>query len=155
MSKIKEEKKVKGKQSNYVNFNVKEFDTEEWGEVNLFGEKIEDTVPEKFPHLVQLGNLHIDRTGFYNPQDTRVYSPKGTCPTLTLSFSPRFLIIDNGEYRVRRLSGFESMRMMGVEDEDIQKLVDGGLSNNQLAQLAGNSIVVDVMAEFYKEMIKH
>ena len=47
------------------------------------------------------------------------------------------------------------MRLMGVEDEDIQKLVDGGLSNNQLAQLAGNSIVVDVMSEFFKEMIKH
>lgn len=155
MSRIKEEKKVKGKQSNYVNTNVKEFDTDMWGEYNLFGEKIEDTVPEKFPHLVQLGNLHIDRTGFYNPQDTRVYSPIGTCPTLTLSFSPRFLFIDNGKYIVRRLSGFESMRMMGCEDEDIQKLVDGGLSNNQLVQLAGNSIVVDVMAEFYKEMIKH
>lgn len=155
MSKIKDEKKVKGKQSNYVNTNVKEFDTDMWGEYNLFGERIEDTVPEKFPHLVQLGNLHVDRTGFYNPQDTRVYSPMGTCPTLTLSFSPRFMIKDGDEYKVRRLSGFESMRMMGVEDEDIQKLVDGGLSNNQLAQLAGNSIVVDVMSEFFKEMIKH
>ena len=155
MSRIKDEKKVKGKQSNYVNTNVKEFDTDMWGEYNLFGERIEDTVPEKFPHLVQLGNLHVDRTGFYNPQDTRVYSPMGTCPTLTLSFSPRFMIKDGDEYKVRRLSGFESMRMMGVEDEDIQKLVDGGLSNNQLAQLAGNSIVVDLMSEFFKEMIKH
>ena len=155
MSRIKDEKKVKGKQSNYVNTNVKEFDTDMWGEYNLFGERIEDTVPEKFPHLVQLGNLHVARTGFYTPQDTRVYSPMGTCPTLTLSFSPRFLIKDGNEYKVRRLSGFESMRMMGVEDEDIQKLVDGGLSNNQLAQLAGNSIVVDVMSEFFKEMIKH
>ena len=155
MSKIKDEKKVKGKQSNYVNANVKEFDTDMWGEYNLFGERIEDTIPEKFPHLVQLGNLHVDRTRFYNPQDTRVYSPMGTCPTLTLSFSPRFLFIDEGKYKVRRLSGFESMRMMGVEYEDIQKLVNGGLSNNQLAQLAGNSIVVDVMSEFFKEMIKH
>lgn len=155
MSKIKDEKKVRGKQSNYVNSNVKEFDPEMWGEYNVFGERIEDTIPEKFTHLVQLGNLHIDRTGFYNPQDTRVYSPKGTCPTLTLSFSPRFLIIDDGEYKVRRLSGFEEMRMMGCEDEDIQKLVDGGISNNQLAQLAGNSIVVDVMSAMYKEMIKH
>jgi len=156
MSRIKEEKKVKGKQSNYVNTNVKDFDSDSWAtDTNLFGETPEEATPEKFPHLVQLGNLHIDRTGFYNPQDTRVYSPKGTCPTLTLSFSPRFLILDDGEYKVRRLSGFESMRLMGVEDEDIQKLVDGGLSNNQLAQLAGNSIVVDVMSEFFKEIIKH
>jgi len=156
MSRIKEEKKVKGKQSNYVNTNVKDFDSDSWAtDTNLFGETPEEATPEKFPHLVQLGNLHIDRTGFYNPQDTRVYSPKGTCPTLTLSFSPRFLILDDGEYKVRRLSGFESMRLMGVEDEDIQKLVDGGLSNNQLAQLAGNSIVVDVMSEFFKEMLKY
>jgi len=155
MSRIKEEKKVKGKQSNYVNTNVKEFDGDSWAtETNLFGETPEEATPEKFPHLVQLGNLHIDRTGFYNPQDTRVYSPKGTCPTLTLSFSPRFLILDDGEYKVRRLSGFESMRLMGCEDEDIQKLVDGGLSNNQLAQLAGNSIVVNIMSEMFKSMIK-
>ena len=156
MSRIKEEKKVKGKQSNYVNTNVKQFDVDTWGnEVNLFGETPEEALPDMFPYLVQLGNLHIDRTGFYNPQDTRVYSPKGSCPTLTLSFSPRFLWISNGEYVVRRISGVESMRLMGVEDEDIQKLVDGGLSNNQLAQLAGNSIVVDVMSEFFREMIKH
>lgn len=154
MSKIKDEKKVKGKQSNYVNTNVKEFDTDMWGEYNLFGERIEDTVPEKFPHLVQLGNLHVDRTGFYNPQDTRVYSPMGTCPTLTLSFSPRFMIKDGDEYKTRRLSGVEELRLMGVEDEDIQKLIDGGLSNNQLCQLAGNSIVVDVMSEMFKNMIK-
>ena len=44
---------------------------------------------------------------------------------------------------------------MGVEDEDIQKLIDGGLSNNQLCQLAGNSIIVDVMAAFIPEMLKY
>ncbi len=155
MSKIKDEKKVKGKQSNYVNTNVKEFDTDMWGEYNLFGERIEDTVPEKFPHLVQLGNLHIDRTKFYNPQDQRIYSPLGTCPTLTLSFSPKFLIKDGDEYKTRRLSGVEEMRLMGLEDEDIQKLVDGGLSNNQLCQLAGNSIIVDCMSSFLPEMLKY
>ena len=155
MSKIKDEKKVKGKQSNYVNANVKEFDTDMWGEYNLFGERIEDTIPEKFPHLVQLGNLHIDRTGFYNPQDQRIYSPLGTCPTLILSFSPKFLIKDGDEYKTRRLSGVEELRLMGVEDEDIQKLIDGGLSNNQLCQLAGNSIIVDVMAAFIPEMLKY
>lgn len=155
MGVIKDEKKVRGKQSNYVNSNVKAYDPELWGETNLFGEKYEDLIPERFNHLVQLGNLHIDRTKFYNPQDTRVYSPKGTCPTLTLSFSPRFLIEDEGECKVRRLSGFECMRLMGCEDEDIQKLVDGGLSNNQLTQLAGNSIVVDVMSEMFKKLIKY
>ena len=155
MSKIKEEKRVKGKQHKYVNTNVKEFDTDMWGEVNLFGERLEDIVPEKFPYLVQLGNLHIDRTKFYNPQDQRIYSPLGTCPTLILSFSPKFLIKDGDEYKTRRLSGVEELRLMGVENEDIQKLIDGGLSNNQLCQLAGNSIIVDCMSSFIPEMLKH
>lgn len=155
MSKIKEEKRKKGKQSSYVNYKVKELDEEI--EQNLFGEKCETTGGEygKFDHLVQLGNLRVNRSGFHNPQESRVYSPKGTCPTLTVSMCPKFLIKDGDEYRVRKLSGVEEMRLMGVEDEDIQKLVDGGLSNNQLAQLAGNSIVVSVMSEFFKEMIKY
>ena len=161
MSIIKEEKRVKGKQSKYVNSLVKEFDKDSWGnDLNLFGETPEEafknSVGEKIPHLVQLGNLHIDRKidGFHNPQDTRIYG-SGTCPTLTLSSSPRFLIKDGDEYKTRKLSGVEELRLMGVEDEDIQKLIDGGLSNNQLCQLAGNSIVVNCMSEMFKELIKH
>ena len=42
-----------------------------------------------------------------------------------------------------------------LRSEDIQKLVDGGLSNNQLCQLAGNSIIVDCMSSFFPEMLKH
>ena len=109
MSIIKEEKRVKGKQSKYVNSLVKEFDKDSWGnDLNLFGETPEEafknSVGEKIPHLVQLGNLHIDRKidGFHNPQDTRIYG-SGTCPTLTLSSSPRFLIKDGDEYKTRKL----------------------------------------------------
>ena len=153
MSSLKDDKKKKGKQSKYVNYKVKELDEEM--EENLFGDKTDEIEYDKFDHLVQLGNLRVNRTNFGNPQGTRVYSPKGTCPTVTLAMSTKFLIKDGGEYKIRRLSGFEEMRLMGVDDEDIQKLVDGGLSNNQLSQLAGNSIVVDVMSELYKEMIKY
>ena len=154
MAIMREDRIKRGKQKRYVNSNVKEFDVETYGEINLFGESIEECMPEKFPHIVQLGNLRVNRTHFGNPQQFRVYSPKGECPTLNCCFAPMILIND-GEYKIRKLSGFECMRLMGVEDEDIQKLVDGGLSNNQLAQLAGNSIVVDAMSEFFKELIKH
>lgn len=148
-------KKVKkGKQNKYVNTIVKEHDEECIGGENLFGESLDSIDLGKKPYLIQLGNLRVPRTNFGNPQDGRVYSAKGSCPTLTLCMPPKFLIEDNGEYKVRELSGFESMRLMGVDDDDIQKIVDVGLSNNQLTQLAGNSIVVNIMSEFFKSMVK-
>ena len=148
-------KKVKkGKQKLYVNDIVKEHDEECLDGENLFGELLESIDVCKKPHLIQIGNLREERKKFKNPQDGRVYSAKGCCPTLTLSMPPKILIEDNGEYKVRELSGFESMRLMGVDADDIQKIVDVGLSNNQLTQLAGNSIVVNIMSSFFKEMIK-
>lgn len=148
-------KKVKkGKQNQYVNQIVKDYDEVCICGENLFGETIGDIDIGKKAHLIQLGNMREQRKNFGNPQDGRVYSAKGSCPTLTLCMPPKFLIEDNGEYKVRELSGFESMKLMGVDDNDIQKIVDVGLSNNQLTQLAGNSIVVNIMSEFFKEMIK-
>ena len=148
-------KKVKkGKQKLYVNDIVKEHDEECLDGENLFGELLDSIDVCKKPHLIQIGNLREERKKFKNPQDGRVYSAKGCCPTLTLSMPPKILIEDNGEYKVRELSGFESMRLMGVDANDIQKIVDVGLSNNQLTQLAGNSIVVNIMSSFFKEMIK-
>ena len=148
-------KKVKkGKQKLYVNDIVKEHDEECLDGENLFGELLDSIDVCKKPHLIQIGNLREERKKFKNPQDCRVYSAKGCCPTLTLSMPPKILIEDNGEYKVRELSGFESMRLMGVDVNDIQKIVDVGLSNNQLTQLAGNSIVVNIMSSFFKEMIK-
>lgn len=154
MSVIREEKRKKGKQSAFVNTVVKDFDKDIYPDINLFGDPLESSMTERFPHLIQLGNMHTDRDKFKNPQGTRVYSGMGTCQTLTLASDPMILIKDNGEYKVRKLSGVEEMRLMGVENEDIQKLVDGGISNSQLGLLAGNSIIVDVMSEMFKQLIK-
>ena len=38
--------------------------------------------------------------------------------------------------------------------EDVDKMKASGLTNGQLMKLAGNSIIVDVMSSFFKEMIK-
>jgi site-specific DNA-cytosine methylase len=155
MSNIREDKRQLGRQTNYVNAVVKDFDETIGTETNLFGETMEESVPERFDHIIQIGNLRKDRVRFGNPQDGRVYSMKGVCPTLNISSPPLFLIEDDGEYKIRYLSGIESLRLMGVEDEDIQKCVDGGITNYQMFQLAGNSIVVDIMSSFIPEMLKH
>lgn len=55
----------------------------------------------------------------------------GTSPTNTI--------------RIRKLTPKESIRLMGFDDADHDKLVEGGISNSQIYKMAGNSIVVDVL----------
>lgn len=146
----------KGKQEQFVNEKVKSLDdfTTQYGGENLFGESVDNLEIDRIDTRIQLGNLRIDRNKFANPQGYRVISPKGVCETLTVGRPPLVLVKQNGKYRVRRLTGRECMRLMGVEDEDIDKLIEGGMSETQLYKLAGNSIIVDVMSGFYKNMVK-
>lgn len=53
-------------------------------------------------------------------------------------------------YRIRKLTPRECWRLMGVKDEQFDKL--NGLSNTQLYKLAGNSIVVDVLMAIFKNL---
>jgi DNA (cytosine-5)-methyltransferase 1 len=53
-------------------------------------------------------------------------------------------------YRIRKLTPRECWRLMGVKDEQFNKL--HGISNSQLYKLAGNSIVVDVLMGIFKNL---
>ena len=55
-------------------------------------------------------------------------------------------------YRVRKLTPRECFRLMGVKDEDFDKIKDY-FSDSALYHMAGDSIVVDVLYHIYKEMI--
>lgn len=145
-----------GKQMEFICKDAQMLNEENILDENLFGESITNDNLEvnKVNKILQIGNIRKNRRIFVNPMQFRVYSPKGACPTLTLAYPPLVLTKENGEYKIRELSGFECMRAMGVEDDDIQKLVDGGVSNTQLMKLAGNSICVDVMMNFYKQIFK-
>ena len=148
-------KKAKqGKQKQFVNKDVKELDEETVTGENLFGEPMDSFEVGKQSNIVQLGNLIVDRVHFYNPQDGRVYSAKGCSPTLTLGVPPKILIEDDGEYKVRELSGREGLMLMGVERDDVAKVAASGLSDAQMMKLAGNSIVVDVMSSFFRELVQ-
>lgn len=52
--------------------------------------------------------------------------------------------------RIRKLTPHECWRLMGVKDEQFNKL--HGISNSQLYKLAGNSIVVDVLMGIFKNL---
>lgn len=55
------------------------------------------------------------------------------------------------QYRIRKLTPRECGRLMGVSDEDIDKMVAVN-SNTQLYKQFGNSIVVDVMCAMFKNL---
>lgn len=79
----------------------------------------------------------------------RVQDNGNTCPTLTAQNQDIVRIDSN--YRIRKLTPRECGRLMGVSDEDVSKmeLVN---SNTQLYKQFGNSIVVDVMCEMFKNL---
>ena len=55
------------------------------------------------------------------------------------------------QYRIRKLTPREYGRLMGVSDEDIDKMAAVN-SNTQLYKQFGNSIVVDVMCAMFKNL---
>lgn len=54
--------------------------------------------------------------------------------------------------RIRKLTPKECFRLMDVSDEDIEKLLNSGVSNSQLYKLAGNSIVVNCMTKIFSQL---
>lgn len=52
--------------------------------------------------------------------------------------------VQDGLY-VRKLTPKECFRLMGFDDEDVDLLIESGLSNTQLYKMAGNSIVVNML----------
>lgn len=102
------------------------------------------------PKVIQVGNI-ISTGNWDNPQRGRIYSPSGCSPALNTcqggGLEPK--ILEN--YRIRKLTARECFRLMGVKDEQFDKL--SGLSNTQLYKLAGNSIVVDVLEAIFKNLL--
>ena len=54
--------------------------------------------------------------------------------------------------RIRKLTPKECWRLMGFDDEDFEKAQKVN-SDTQLYKQAGNSIVVDVLVDIFREML--
>ena len=61
------------------------------------------------------------------------------------------LLLEKPQYRIRKLTPIECGRLMGVSDEDIDKMAAVN-SNTQLYKQFGNSIVVDVMCAMFRNL---
>lgn len=104
------------------------------------------------PAVQQIGNIVQTESFGGNPERGRVYSDSGLSPCLsTMEGGGREPKIVK-DYRIRKLTPRECWRLMGVKDEQFNKLHD--ISNTQLYKLAGNSIVVDVLMGIFKNLLQ-
>jgi DNA (cytosine-5)-methyltransferase 1 len=80
-----------------------------------------------------------------------VYDSEGMSPTLTTNKSEGYKVIHNGS--LRRITEYEAMRLMGFDDEDTDKLKNGGIKMSPIYQMAGNSINVKVCEDLFKQVL--
>lgn len=89
-----------------------------------------------------------DRTAG-KPTEQRLEINKTGCSNTLTSVQEDNYVVEN--YRIRKLTARECFRLMGVKDEQFDRL--NGISNSQLYKLAGNSIVVDVLEAIFKNLL--
>ncbi len=77
---------------------------------------------------------------------------KGTSNTITTVQKDNYAI--QADFKIRKLTPRECFRLMGMRDDDIDKIQEVGISNTQQYKLAGNSIVVDVLEAIFKNLFK-
>ena len=104
--------------------------------------------------LVDKKNVVAELIDYKYHSATRIHGLNSIAPTLAVGghgiARPKILI--NG--KVRMLTPRETFRLMGVKDEDIDKIKALGFGNERQYMLAGNSIVVDVLVNIFKQLFK-
>lgn len=104
-----------------------------------------------------LENNNIIQLNNPSHSQQRVYDIEGISPTISAGNSgggkePVKHFTNN--YRIRKLTPKECWRLMGFDDEDIDKCIAKGVSNSQLYKQAGNSIVVQCLELIFKNLFK-
>ena len=96
--------------------------------------------------------IRVGQVSSKGSQAGMVYSSEGVSQTLCSGTHGYAMgnILDN--YRIRKLTPKECWRLMGFKDEQFAK-AEQVCSNTQLYKQAGNSIVVNVLEEIFKNLI--
>ena len=99
------------------------------------------------------GNLRPHRMDKAKSGVSEYQTEKDTSVASTLiSARPNNVYGESTDYRIRKLTPRECLRLMDVDDSDIDKLMAAGISNTQLYKMAGNSIVVNVLYHIFRKM---
>jgi DNA (cytosine-5)-methyltransferase 1 len=83
-----------------------------------------------------------DRTPGIHLEQRLEPNKEGISNTLTSVQKDNY--VQEANLKIRKLTPKECWRLQGFEDKDLEKCVEGGISDTQLYKQAGNSITVDV-----------
>ena len=113
----------------------------------------------KIPQATSKGYIEVEEGGVFDmsyptskTRRGRVIGGGKICPTLMANQCEIYYLENMEKYRIRKLTPKECFRLMGVDDEDIDKIQSAGISNSQQYKLAGNSIVVDCLYYIFQNI---
>jgi DNA (cytosine-5)-methyltransferase 1 len=102
----------------------------------------------KQPKQIKIEKLgELDLKGYLDIEK-RVYSTNGLASTLDTRCRTKY-VDDTINFKIRKLTPKECLRLMGLSDTDIEKMQSINLSDSSLYKLAGNSIVKNVLDEIH------
>ena len=121
---------------------------------------IKDMLEDEVDNKYYMSDKCIEKMKKFAPKNLNKgrYLLEGIAPTITTELShhtgknvsPK-LCIAMDEYR--RITPREAFRLMGLCDDDINKIQSTGISDTQQYKMAGNSIVVQVLEHIFKELL--
>lgn len=85
----------------------------------------------------------------------RVYSIYGISPTLLArSDSPKIIFKDNENYRIRKLTPLETLRVQGFSQEFTDNIRKNEMSDTQLYKQSGNAVSPPVISEIINNLLE-
>lgn len=83
----------------------------------------------------------------------RIYSINGISPTLLArSDSPKIIIKENGDYKIRKLTPYETLRTQGFDEKYVENIKNNGMSDTQLYKQSGNAVCPPVITQIVNAM---
>ena len=110
---------------------------------------LESQVDEKYYITEQYENYIKNKETKQHHFRVEISDPNGIRKTPLRAAGDRACVKDG--IRIRRFTPKECWKLMGVKDDDFNKLHD--ISHHQLYKLSGNSIVVNVLMEIFKNLL--
>lgn len=104
------------------------------------------------PHVIGgIGEKKSNSGTQYYLQDRIYEGDVATTTTTHESFQPNYQVEEENELRIRKLTPRECFRLMGVKDEDSNKLNE--MSDMVKYHLSGDSIITTVLMAIFGEML--